>query len=176
MAGIRSQHDPTAPGAHPHHLHPHGVPADEVKRDPRRQLAVAVVEGDPPLEDLVDHTGDVIGLERVAHCWRAHVRSGGEAHLALLQMIACRRELLEAADMVVVQMGDDHVGRARRFDPDHRQRFVSRAQKRPPPTSGILWPEPGVDDETSVFADRRPDEIVDRHGGVVVAVRGDEIV
>ena len=37
--------------------------ADTVDREARRNLAVAVVEGDPALKDLADHRGHVLDLE-----------------------------------------------------------------------------------------------------------------
>ena len=100
---------------------------------------------------------------------------GGELHLQFLEVVAGARELVEAADMVVVHMGDDDVLDRRRVDADHRQPLGGGAQQGAPAARCVLLGEAGIDDVAALGADHRPDVVVDRHRRVVVGVEGDEI-
>ena len=60
-----------------------------------------------------------------------HVPTGGEVHLAILEMEPGVRELIEAADVVVVQVGQHHGRRGRGIDADQRQAFGRGSQQAP---------------------------------------------
>ena len=77
--------------------------------------------------------------------------------------------------MVVVHVGDDHVGDLARIDPDGAQAVPGAAQKLALAPLGHLRVEAGVEDEGRVAAHDRPDEIVQRHRAVV-RVAADEVL
>ncbi len=64
MGGVRGQHHRAARGLDPHHLQAVGVAADAVQGHARRDLAVAIVEGDTFVEDVAHHQRDVFHRER----------------------------------------------------------------------------------------------------------------
>ena len=88
VRGVGRQHHRTAPGLHAHALQPLRVAADMVDGDPRHDLALAVVKGDPVGKDLAHHRDDVLNLERHAKRRVAHAAARGIGHLAVLQVIA----------------------------------------------------------------------------------------
>ncbi len=167
MRRVGGEHDPADPRVDADDLEPAGVAADPVQGQPRGQFRIAVVEGDPAVEHAVDHLGDVLGLEGVADRRLGHVAPGREGHLGVLQVEARLREGGEAADMVVVQVGDDHVRRRAGVDADRREAVGDRPQQLAVALLGIGRGEAGVDHPASVGADHGPDEIVHRHRPVV---------
>ena len=77
--------------------------------------------------------------------------------------------------MVVMHMGQDHVGDGVAIEADQRQRLGGTAQMPPPACRGDLGGEAGVDDETALTADRGPDEVIHRHRPVMW-IAADEMV
>ena len=83
---------------------------------------------------------DVLDVEGAPVRGLRHVPTGGEAHLVVLQVVGGGREELEVADVVVVQVRDDHVLHRLRFGPQEPQAFGRAAdvvaaalQRRAPP-------------------------------------------
>jgi hypothetical protein len=109
MDCVRGHHHPAAPRVHAHELQAVAVAADQVQADPRGEFVVAVVERHAPAIDLPHHAHDVLDVERHPQPRVAHVASGGIRHLPVLEMKAGAREDLEVADVIVMQMRDDHV-------------------------------------------------------------------
>ena len=138
VGGVGGQHEPARLGAHPHDLEAVGVTADEVDGQPVGQLVVAGVEHDPPVVHGADELGDVVDGERVVERRSGHVATGGERHLPVLEVEAGRREVADAAGVVVVQVGEDHVGDRRGVDADGGQRLGRRAQQTPAPAVGVV--------------------------------------
>ena len=97
--------------SHPHRLQAVGVAADVVHRDAGREFGIAIVEANSLGVHSHHHLGHVTGGERMAVLALGHVATGGERHLAVLQMESGVGELVEAADMVVVQMREHDGGR-----------------------------------------------------------------
>ncbi len=91
---------------------------EEVHRQAVGQLVVAGVEHHPSVVHGVDELGDVVDGERMVEGADGHVATGGERHLAILDVEAGSREVAEATGVVVVQMGEDHVGHRRGVDAD----------------------------------------------------------
>ncbi len=57
MRGIGGEHQPASSRSYPHDLETHGVPADQMCRYSRSDLANTVVEFDASLVDPLDHFG-----------------------------------------------------------------------------------------------------------------------
>ena len=70
-----------------------------------------------------------------------HVAASGEDHLAVLDVEIGLGELVEVADVVVVEVGDDHVPDGGRVDADGLQTVRRAAQEGSPPSYGC--PEGG---------------------------------
>jgi MFS family permease len=177
VAGVRGQHQPPGLGGHPHHLQAQGVTSDVVHREALGQLVVAVVERHPALVDEVDQVGHVVGGETVVQCPVGHPPPGGIGHLGVLEVEPGPGELGEAADVVVVEVGQDDVVDGGGIDPDRGQPLGHRSHQCPPPALGVVGVEAGVDDPDPVVrtADDRPDEVVHVHR-LVVRVAADEVV
>src|SRR3990172_5724891 len=73
------------------------------------------------------------------------------------------REEIEIADVVVMQMGDDHLLDRSRLDTEMPQTLFRRTQKYAAAPRRGLGVETGVDDETVLRIARHPDEIIHRH-------------
>ena len=101
------------------------------------ELAFAREKADPALEHPVHHGRHVVGGERMIDRVAAHMRAGGILHLGFLQMVGRRRKHVVPADMVVMQMGDDHVLDLGRVDADHRKPLIGRAQQAAPAPLGL---------------------------------------
>ena len=76
-----------------------------------------------------------------------HVAAGRVVDLRLLQMELRLRETIESADVVVVQVGQDHVLHGVAVDADELQRIDRIAQERALALRGRLRREAAVDDE-----------------------------
>jgi len=68
------------------------------------------VELDPPGEIEPHDVDDIVHLERAGEERVAHIAAGRVMQLDLLQMKLRRREAVERPDMVVVHVGQDHIG------------------------------------------------------------------
>ena len=106
----------------------------------------------------------------------AHVAAGGIGHLAVLEVEGRARKDLEVADVVVVQMGDDHVLDLAGIDPDRREAGLGIAQDRALAPRADRLAEAGVDHEGALGGLRHPDEIVERPRAVVDVVAEHEVV
>ena len=77
--------------------------------------------------------------------------------------------------MVVMHVGQDHVGDAIAVEPDQRQQLRRAAQVAPPARCGDLGGKAGVDHKAASRPDRRPDEIIHRHRPVM-RIAADEMI
>jgi hypothetical protein len=146
-----------------------------MQREARRDLHFARMHLHPALEVEPHHADHVLDVEAVADARIAHVLAGGVGHLALLQVEARVRELVEVADMVVVHVGQDHVAHRPGIDAQQRQALDRAAQERALALLGHLGGEARIDDVGATRAHRQPDEIVHRHGAVV-RIAADEVI
>ena len=105
----------------------------------------------------------------------AHVAPGRVVHLRLLQVELRRREAVEIADMVVVQVRQDHVLHRIAVDADQLQRLDRIAQMRAPALLRDLRGEARVDDEGALGPFRDPEEVVHRHRRIV-RIAADEMI
>ena len=83
-------------------------------------------------------------------------------------------EFVVAANMVVVQVGDDHVGNGCSVYINGCQCFGHGAHESSVASRGIEFSESSVDDPCLVWPDDGPHEVVHRHGRVV-RVAADEV-
>ena len=129
-----------------------------------------------PAGEIQPHDADhVLDLERMGEERMAHVMPGRVVQLGLLQMKLRLGKAVEGADVVVVHVGQDHVGDRVAVEPDHRQRLGRAAQMPPAARGGDLGGKAGVDHKAALGPDRRPDEIIHRHRPVM-RVAADEMV
>ena len=105
----------------------------------------------------------------------AHVLAGGVGHLALLQVEARVRELVEVADVIVVHVGEDHVAHGAGIDAEQGQALGRAAQESALALLGHLGREAGIDHVGAGRADRQPGVVVHRHGPVV-RIAADEVI
>jgi hypothetical protein len=103
-----------------------------VQGDAGRKLRAAIVEENALGVVEPHHADDVLHLEGMREARIAHVAPGRVVHLRLLQVELRRRKAVEIADMVVVQVGQDHVLHAVAVDADQLQRLDRIAQMRAP--------------------------------------------
>jgi hypothetical protein len=118
MAHVGGEHDPAAARMDAHELHARCVPADRVQRDARRQFDRTVIEPHAAREIEPDDADDILNLERAGEKRVPHVVPGRVVQFFFLQMKFGPRKAVKGADMVVVQVGQDHVGGRIAVEPD----------------------------------------------------------
>ncbi len=105
---VGSDDHPAAFRVHAHELQSRRMAWCGVQLDSREWIVAPVVQR-YALGVVQPHDADhVIDLEGVGELVEAHVPSDRVVQLRLLQMEMRAREAVEVADMVVVQMGQDH--------------------------------------------------------------------
>src|SRR5215212_2769235 len=109
MTRVGGQHRPPAPGPDTHDLQSFRMSAELVNTDPRRDFLVAVMEGNPALEDLADYRHHVLDLKRHAKRRVAHAPAGAIRHLGVLHVVPGPRKQIVVPAMVVVHMAYDDV-------------------------------------------------------------------
>src|SRR4051812_42811673 len=175
MADVGGEHDPAAAGVDAHELQPRRMTGCRVEGQARREFGVAMIEHDPARIVQPHHPADVLDLEGMRQPLIAHVTPGGISQFALLKMKSRRREAVEIADMVVVQMGEDHILDAIGVDAERTERLHRAAQEGALALLRCLRIEAGIDDEGSACTPRHPDEIVHRHRPVM-RIAADEML
>ena len=176
MRGVAGQHHPAAFGRHPDRLDAAGVPADQMQRDPRRDLLRAIVDFQPFGIERVDRGPHVFHIVWAAEERFAHAGAGAIAHFRGLDMERRLGEILHAAGMIPVHVRQHHVRRRGRIDAGIEQRLGRRAQNLPPATSPGFRAETGVHhDGAAVAADGKQEKIHRVRGGMVIH-RDDEIL
>src|SRR5882724_9088471 len=97
--------------------------------------------------------------------------SGAERHFAVLNVKTRGGKLIEAASVIVMHVGDDHVAHLSGVDTDHFQPLGGRAKQFALPLAGHLRVESGIDYKgalfPAIFTYNRPHEKVDGHGSIV---------
>ncbi len=151
------------------------MPADAVQREARRELRVAVVKAHASLVHFAHHGGHLVHLVGVAEEALSHVATGRVSHLLVLQMEARRGKKAEVADVVVVQMRDDHVLHFLRVDAEELQAALGRMEHPAAAASADSCVEAGVDDKSAGLRAREPDEVVEI-ARALVRVSADEVL
>ena len=105
----------------------------------------------------------------------AHAGAGGIGHFRGLQVQVGVLELVQAAGMVVMQVGDDRGIDAVRRDADRRQRRRRLHVERGGAVVRLFRLKPRVDEDRPVVVADHPDEIVDRRLLETVIVEHEEI-
>ena len=95
--------------------------------------------------------------------------------LDLLEMKRRGREAVECANMVVMHVGQDHVGDRVAVESDQRQCLGGAAQVPPAARRCDFGSEAGVDYKTTLSTNSGPDEIVHRHRAVM-RIAADEMI
>ncbi len=151
------------------------MPADQVQRDAGKELGVAAMEAHAAGVDAAHHAHHVFHLESAAEAVVAHVAAGRVRHLELLHVQQGRREKIEVADVVVVQVRDHHVLHLRRVHAEQPQPLGRAAQVVPRALERHGFREAGVHHHFAAFAADQPHEVVERHRPVV-RIAADEIL
>ena len=133
------------------------------------------VKTHPVFVDQLDHGGHVIAFVAVAHVVVAHVPAGGKTHLRILQMEVGLGEIIKAADVVVVHVGQHHVAHLGRIDAEQRQALAGADQPFALALDRHLRQKTGVNDDRTVGIAHQPDEIIHAHG-LVMRVAADKMV
>jgi hypothetical protein len=118
---------------------------------------------------------DILDFKRAGEVRIAHVAAGRVVQFDLLQVELRRRKAVKRADVVIMHVGQDHVGHGIAIDADQCQRLGRAAQMPPPPRRRDFGSKSGVDDEAVLRSNRHPDEIVHRHRAIV-RIAADEVV
>src|SRR5579884_702704 len=168
--GVGGQHHPAPVPVHHGHLLAGAVATDEVGPDPRKDL-LAVLHGPhsplPPGRAQLGHLGrlDVLG-----ELGAGGVGAGPELQLGERHAEAGPREGGQVADVIVVEVGHDHVGHVPRMDAETFQGPERLDQDRaaaPPPHLRV---EAGVDQDDPPPAPQHPEVVVHAQGRVRLAV------
>src|SRR5215469_6977959 len=109
VARIGGQDHIAAPGMHSDDLEASSMAGRKMQRHARRKLAVTVIKFDPSPEVQAHHPQHVLKFETVAEEWITHMAAGSEGHFALLQMKARVWQFVKIANMVIMQVGQDHI-------------------------------------------------------------------
>jgi hypothetical protein len=95
------------------------------------------------------------------------VPAGRVVHLKVLQVQGRRREEIEIADMVVVQMRNHHVLDRARIAAEKSQSLGRTTNVIPLSLGGHGCRKTGIDDDFAALAANQPDEVIERHRAVV---------
>jgi hypothetical protein len=141
----------------------------------RRDLFVAVVESEPPLEERLHHADDVVHFHGVRERRMAHEPPGDEIHLPVLDVECRGGKVEERADVIVVHVRDDDVAHFLRFHAEERQSGLRRAQVLALALRRDFRGEAGVDHDGPIRITDEPYEVVHRHR-CIVRVAAEEVV
>src|ERR1700740_2929906 len=108
VAPIRGPHHTPAPGMHSDDLEAGSMAGRKMQRHARRKLAVTVIKFHPAPEVQAHYPKHVFKFKTVAEEWITHMAAGSEGHFALLQMKARVRQFVKIANMIIMQVGQDH--------------------------------------------------------------------
>ena len=109
MCRIRGQNDPTTRGFNADDLKSSRVTADVVNADFRHDLRRAVDEADSAGEVLANEFQNILRLHDPEEGAFAGVAASPEGHLSVLHDKARVREVSDAPDVVVVEVGENDV-------------------------------------------------------------------
>lgn len=112
VRSVGSEDDPATARPDAGALQAGGMSADAMDREAGSEFVVAIVEDGSFGIDVADHLKNVFEVKGSAEFAVAHIAAGGESHFPVLQMEAGGGKAVEIAGVVVVEMGDDHVGDA----------------------------------------------------------------
>ena len=172
---IGGQHHGAPACIQPHHLQSHGVPAEMVHAESRGEFLVAIVKHNPSAVETPHHGNHVVFLEWKSHERMSHVTAGGELHFAILHVVPGRGKHRMVSAVVVVHVRDDDVFNLRCIDSDLLQAFGGAVQQFTPAFLRRHFVEPGIDNERPRVGNRRPDEVVHRHGRFIMWIAAHEV-
>jgi hypothetical protein len=175
MGHIGSHDDPAAARVHADKLHARRMAADRMQADTRCELDWPVVEPHSSREVQPYEADDILDFESPCEVLVPHVAAGRVVQLGFLQMKLRRREALEGAGVVVVQMGQDNILYRAGINSDQRQRRRRTAQMPTSTRCRHFRGKAGIDDKGAVRRSRYPDEIVHWHRAIV-RITADEVI
>src|SRR6516225_4602488 len=151
------------------------MPSHAVHTETRRDLIVSIVEDQTAAEKLPHHSDDVFLVERLAHHRVVHQSARTKPHLAILDVVTCRREQIVVAGVIVVHVSDQDVFYLGWIDADRRQSFARRPEEFAPAACAGGPIEAGIDDDGAAIGNHGPHKIVERHRAIV-RIAADEIL
>src|SRR5262245_52739093 len=125
------------------------------------------MESDAARVHVAHHAHDVLDVEGVTHRLVAHAAPRRVLHLEVLQMKGRARKQIEVTDVIVMQVRDDDVLHALRFDAHQRKRILDRAHELALAAGSRGGVESRINDEFPFRAAHEPDEVVERHRSVM---------
>jgi hypothetical protein len=146
---------------------PGECPSTGVQANARSELDRPITELDPPREIEPHDADNILDLEGAGEERMAHMAAGRVVQFNFLQMKLRRRKPVECSDVVVMHVGQNHVGNTIVVEPDQCQRFSGTTQMAPPTRSRDFGSEAGVDHKAVLAAYCGPNEIIHRHWAVM---------
>src|SRR3712207_4892810 len=144
-----------------------GMASDPVHLYPRHHLLAAGYEAQTAGEVLPDEVEHVLRLDHPTEVRPARVPARPEPHLLILHHEGGGGELLQVADVVVVEVGEDHERNPPAVHPQLPEALGGTAKVLTPAPGGHLGVETGVDHDGVLVGDGDPDEVVHGHRNVV---------
>ena len=167
MRDIRGQHHTPTRRIHAHALQAHGMAATGVHGNPRRHFRITIMEDHAFGEIHPYHADHILHLKGVAEFWVFHVAPGRILHFWFLQMEPRLGEFVEAADMIIMQVGNHHIFDLIRINAQQLQAFNWAAQVIALALGSDLRREAGINDHRAVFIHRSPNKVIHRHGRIM---------
>ena len=167
MRGVGGEDHATPERLDPDDLQPPGMASGPMHLQSRHHLPTTGDEAQPAGEVLPHEKEHVFGLDYAAKERPASVSARPETHLLLLHHEGGGGELLEVADVIVVEVGEDHERDLLAVYARVPETLGGTAKVIPPAPGGHLGVEAGVDHDGVVFGHGCPDEVVHGHGNVV---------
>src|SRR5665213_4183288 len=121
------------------------------------------------------HRQDIVEVEGRTKGLVAHRASRRKRHVPILQMKPRVREAVEIARVIVVKMGQDHVGYSIGIHADQPQGIRGIAQQTAPAPRRRFLREPCIYQESAVAPAQYPDEVIEV-GGELVRIGQDEVL
>lgn len=167
MRGIGGEDDTASDRLDSYYLQSMGMASRQVDLDSRRYLLAPSDEAQAAREVLAHEMKHVFRLDYLAKVRPARIPARPELHLLFLHDEGGGRKLLQVADVIVMEMREDHERNRLAVYAQFSEPFGRAAKMVPTTPGGYLGAEADIDYDSVFFRNHRPDEIVHGHGRVV---------
>ncbi len=110
---------------------------------------------------------DVLDIERLGQAGMSHIAACGICHLVVLQMELRVHEGAEITCMIVMKMGNDHVGDGCCIHPQRQKQRRGFGSASAPAPRRAFDVEAGIDNDRATLVSDHPNEIIE--GGTPVS-------
>ncbi len=163
VRGVGGEHDRPVRRLDARHLRARRVPARVVHRDAGRELRVAVEQPHPSLPLERGETVDVVAFRVVAELAALGVGTRPEVELRALGHEGRRGERLDVANVVVVEVREDHERHRRGVRAEARERLARRLDEGARAALVALRREADVEYDVLIRRAQQPREKVQHH-------------